>query len=469
MKKDALSAAAMVQEVQEGQKEAATAFCFMGTEVVEGTGVGIIITTGTATRMGQVGQMINNADQEESPLQRKLTALGVRLGIASIAISTLVLIVGLAANRGGDASDPQPLWLQMVLLAVSLTVAVVPEGLPACVTITLAVGMHHMVTKNALIKNLHSVETLGSASVICSDKTGTLTAGVMTMVRLWMNGEVFKTTQVGYNPQGKVLPLAARDDTDQALKADSPYALPLLTCLLGTNKNTLVQFNEKDDVWECTGNATERPLVVAAAKAGLDKAQVLQDYEAIHTNPFNSTRKRQSVVLQVKTKASPYGAATHIAVANGAPNVLLELCSHIAVPGPEGVRTEALTADTRAAVMAQVDAFSDEAFRVLATAYKVVEDPSQLDADEVESGLVLAGLVASIDPERAVGTRAHAPVLARAYTHACVCAARTRIRRDHPKIAQHTHSQNNTQHPHPPSRAWRSPSPRPGRRGLRCA
>jgi magnesium-transporting ATPase (P-type) len=224
LKGDALEEAlSALQETNKGEEKKEKSLdeeknmVFMGCQIVDGRGKGVVVKTGMATKMGEIQHMLNTADEKESPLEQKLDQLGNRLGIASITISCVVLIVGLTTNRGTHDGD-QPRWLQMILIAVSLTVAAVPEGLPACVTITLAIGMAAMAKRNAIIRQLHSVETLGSASVICSDKTGTLTAGKMTAVRVWFGWKLFRISGVGYDPNGVIAPAETNPDDKAAMQ-----------------------------------------------------------------------------------------------------------------------------------------------------------------------------------------------------------------------------------------------------------
>ena len=401
---------------KEKKKEAALTdpnMVYMGCAVMDGRGEGVVVKTGMDTKMGEVAHLLNTADKGESPLQGKLHALGIRLGLASIAISVVVFVVGVTTERGADPNSDQAIWLQMLLVAVSLTVAAVPESLPAAVTITLAIGMRNMVKKNALIRNLHSVETLGSASVVCSDKTGTLTAGAMTSVRLWYDKKVFRITGTGYNPKGFVLPEKVdpqRASESQVTEAandilNGPHTSILLAGALCSDAK--LQFDEKEDRWECVGNSSERPLVVAAAKVGIEMEEMNhRHYKRLKNNPFNSKRKMMSVLVENNSDPSSnysgdvfFNTAKRLAVVKGAPNIILNHCTHIS--RGENCAPENLTDKDREAVLAQIDRFSLQAFRVLACAYKPVDE--DLDDDSpaaLENGLVLCGLVASIDPER---------------------------------------------------------------------
>ncbi len=175
---------------------------FMGTMVAYGRGIGMVTSTGMSTELGQIATMLQEVENEETPLQKKLDNLGKTLGYACIAVCVLVFVTGMI--RAENLLDPE-LWVEQFMIAVSLAIAAVPEGLPAIVTISLALGMREMVNRHALIRRLSSVETLGSATVICTDKTGTLTQNEMTVTRLWVDEKFFEITGTGYATEGKFL------------------------------------------------------------------------------------------------------------------------------------------------------------------------------------------------------------------------------------------------------------------------
>jgi Ca2+-transporting ATPase len=380
---------------------------YLGCSIVEGTGEGVVIKTGMATKMGEIALLLKEADEEISPLHKKLHGLGVRLGLLSIFCSVLVFIIGVTTGRGSNPSDDKAVWLQMLLIAVSLTVAAVPEGLPSCVTITLAVGMRNMVKRNALIRNLHSVETLGSATVICTDKTGTLTAGAMTAVQLWFSWSAHKITGEGYNPNGNIVPIAT-EEGNQSLMSEhhertklGPQMLPLLVGLLCSNE-VKVELKE-GKTWEATGNMSERPLVIAAKKVGLEQDAINVQYARAKVNQFNSARKMMSTLVSTVTPL-PVLTSPWTACVKGAPNMVLEKCISIAETGPNNstaLSIRALTADDRERIMAQVDTYSEQAYRVLAVAYCQYAGRPGLDGpEELESNLIFAGLFAIWDPPR---------------------------------------------------------------------
>jgi Ca2+-transporting ATPase len=347
------------------------------------------------------------ADAGDSPLQQRLEALGNQLGIGALIVCGIVFVVGMIYGLEGEGEHKdQPLWLQMLLMSVSLAVAAVPEGLPAAVTITLALGLQDMVKKNALIRNLHSVETLGCCNVVCSDKTGTLTKGEMTMVRLFTNGKGYQITGSGFEPIGDVAPLEA---VGPAVKAQSDLLkaspqeyngvkLPLL--LAAACSNATVSFDEKKKRWIPIGNSSEVPMVVAAEKVGIKTPTIKACFgeERTKENPFNSERKMMSVLCPIRAAPAGVAPGSHIAIVKGAPNVLLQNCTSVQV---DGQTVRAKTQADEAALMKTVDAWSGDALRVLAVAYKVYKaEPANKSPAELEQGLTFCGLVASIDPAR---------------------------------------------------------------------
>lgn len=374
---------------------------YMGCAVQDGRGRGIVVKTGMQTKMGEIAHLMNTATKGASPLQEKLDKLGVKLGLASILVSLIVFVVGVTSGRGATEDNMSDRVLEMLLVAVSLTVAAVPEGLPACVTITLAVGMKEMVKKNALIRNLHSVETLGSASVICTDKTGTLTAGQMTAKQLWFNGRTFFITGAGFDPHGRVIPLEADRRNEAAVEAASKelaggrHELPILLSVLCSNAQ--LQYDDEKQVWDCVGNSSERPLVVAGEKVGFNKERLSKEYQRFAENPFNSARKMMSVLVGVKKENEHlFESGSHMSVVKGAPNVVLKNCNYVMTD--DGVKK--ISEDEKALILDQIDHFSSQALRVLAIAYGQNRSPDATGADDLEQDLVLSGLVASIDPER---------------------------------------------------------------------
>lgn len=376
---------------------------YMGCVVQDGRGRGLVLKTGMETKMGKIAELLNQAESGDSPLQMKLSIVGRNLGIASVLISVVVFCVGFFSDpkKGVDPNISDAPWNQLLLLAVSLTVAAVPEGLPVCVTISLAHGMRVMADKNALIKKLSCVETLGSASIICTDKTGTLTKGEMTAVRLWVWGKVWKITGAGFDPEGVIVPVDVTDNeySEAQQYRDKGNKAPYMRLLASATLCSNAEVAQKDGKWEATGNSSERPLVVASQKVGIVKAELDAQFPRLQENPFNSTRKMMSTLADASNPDGLYEeGVTAVALVKGAPNYILDQCAF--VEGAEGKLLE-MTAEMKKSVLDQVDAFSKQAFRVLAVAYKTFEEvPSDKTPGNLENNLVMCGLVAAIDPER---------------------------------------------------------------------
>jgi len=366
----------VIQEHEDGIHERLT-LLYKGSAVAQGTGKAIVVDTGMLTRMGDIVTMMNEVEDPKTPLQERLEDLGDILAIASISVSLIVFIIGVAAKRGLDPNSTQPAWLQMLLIAVSLTVAAVPEGLPVCVTIALAIGMSTMSEKQATVKNLKSVETLGSASVICSDKTGTLTKGEMTAVAFRTYAQEYKVSGLGYAPVGDVSP-----SWRGSVECAQFFAIAEFC-----NSAQLVQ---KNGEWIATGNLTERALLCLSRKANPE-----QQFKILKDNPFDSARKMASTVVDfVEGKSNPFGSA-RVTLVKGAPNIILQACTHIQI----GSNAEAITQAHIDAVTAQVDAYSEQSYRVLAHAYSNHTDTTLPDV-ELEKDLVYVGMAAIIDPPR---------------------------------------------------------------------
>ncbi len=348
---------------------------FMGTSIAAGTGQAVVVATAMQTELGHTAGLIAEAGAEEgTPLERKLEAFGRVLVWATLGI--VALLFGLGLLRG-----TQP--LELFMTSVSLAVAAVPEGLPAVVTVALALGVLRMSRRRALVRKLPAVETLGSTSIICTDKTGTLTVGEMTVRALYVAGQRYEVTGEGYGPDGEV-----RFDGQ---KAEGPHTAPLLelaTLILGCNNAHLV---EKDGTWQTVGDPTEGALLAAGAKAGGDRQRIEQELPKQFEFPFESDRKRSSVI-----RRKPDGKLR--ALVNGAPGSLLDLCTQIYTR--EGLRP--LTAQDRELILAETSAMAQQALRVLGSAWRDLDTalPAEPTADEVERALVFVGLSGMYDPPR---------------------------------------------------------------------
>ncbi len=366
---------------------------FMGNTVTYGRGKGVVTSTGMATQLGMIATMLQSVEKESTPLQQKLEQLGKTLGYAALVICALVFGVGWL--RGGDP-------LQMFLVAVSLAIAAVPEGLPAIVTISLALGMREMVRRHALIRRLASVETLGSATVICTDKTGTLTQNEMTVTRMWVDGQFFEITGIGYQPEGDFKLAGEKIDTRD-------YPGVLTTLWLGVlNNDAELDYDDQGNFIRMVGDPTEGSILVAAAKTGALPHRISRAYPREGEIPFDSTRKRMVTIHKIgeprASDISPFTEDTSkdlsVVAVKGAPDVVLDLCSFI--HPMDNTAPVPMDPARRAEILAANDALTRDALRVLALAYHIHHHPSsEAQPENLEKDLVFAGLVGMIDPARA--------------------------------------------------------------------
>ena len=348
---------------------------FMGTSVAAGTGQAVVVATAMETELGRIAGLIEEADAEKgTPLQRRLDSFSHIL--MWVALGIVALLVGLGLLRGIEP-------LELFMTSVALAVAAVPEGLPAVVTVALSVGILRMARRGALVRKLAAVETLGSTTVICTDKTGTLTLGEMTVRTLYVDGQTYEVTGEGYGPDGEV-----RFD---GKKAEAPHLVPLrelATVLLGCNNAHLV---EKDGTWNTVGDPTEGALLAAGAKAGGDRKRIEEELPKQHEIPFDSDRKRSAVI-----RRKPDGKLQ--VFINGAPGALLERCTSLYTS--TGIRP--LTVQDREHILAQTTAMAQKALRVLGSAWRDLEDTASHDLtpEAVERELVFIGLSGMYDPPR---------------------------------------------------------------------
>ena len=349
---------------------------FMGTIVVSGKGRALVTTTGLQTELGKIAALIHQeaqAEQEETPLQRRLEQLGHTLLWLSLSIVTVVFLLG--TFRGISL-------VTMLLTAVSLAVAAIPEGLPAVVTITLALGVTRMVQRHALIRRLPAVETLGSTTVICSDKTGTLTKNEMTVTTLYQGGEVYTVTGEGYAPVGEIQ--SSSDPTTPTLK---PGLMALLRASVLCNG---AELQSEASRWKIVGDPTEGALLVAAAKAGLSKSTMEQENPLLGEVPFDPERKKMTMVRRM--------ASGPVAFVKGAPDVLLRDCEAWLIPGGQA---EPLTDAIRQSIVATNQRLASQALRVLGVAMRPLDyTPDRYMAISLERGLIFLGLVGMKDPIR---------------------------------------------------------------------
>jgi Ca2+-transporting ATPase len=362
---------------------------FMGTVAVSGKGRALVTETGSATEIGKIAALVQQETQverEETPLQHRLEQLGWTL--LRLSLITILVVLLLGTMRG------EPLVL-MFLTAVSLAFAAIPEGLPAVVTITLALGVTRMVERHALIRRLPTVETLGSTTVICSDKTGTLTKNEMTVTRLFIGEDVLEVTGEGYLPVGEIHAANHHLSRGHHEGSPSPSVLPtppsvlreLLMAGLICNGASLKQDN---GIWQVVGDPTEGALLVVAAKIGLVQGDLQHEHTLLGEVPFDSERKQMTVVSR-----TPSGLKAFV---KGAPDVLLRNCTTWMTS--QGIVLP-LTEETRTHILAVNQQFASEALRVLGVAIRQLDRPPDLyTAVSLEHDLTFVGLFGMIDPVR---------------------------------------------------------------------
>ncbi|MGB3492043.1 MAG: cation-translocating P-type ATPase [Elainellaceae cyanobacterium] len=403
---------------------------FQGTDIAQGRGTAIVTNTGMATELGRIATLLQSVEVEPTPLQRRMTQLGNVLVSGSLIL--VALVVGLGVLQTG--------WSQfnsLLEVSLSMAVAVVPEGLPAVITVTLALGTQRMVRRHALIRKLPAVETLGSVTTICSDKTGTLTQNKMVVQAVRLNDAGFQVTGEGYSPEGEFF----RNDshflescslpTNHDL-SENPYDYPeLMLLLMGCLTCNDAALQRENGAWAVIGDPTEGALLPLAGKAGMNSVEwantVLREAEL----PFTSERKRMSVVVNDQkgwmretlpaldasdldasdlgasdldaSESGPENGNQYFMFTKGSPEMLLERCSQV----QQGDRPESLSAANRSRLLEQNDQMAAQGLRVLGFAYKSVNGvPHESDMEKAESDLIWLGLVGMLDAPRPEVARA---------------------------------------------------------------
>jgi P-type Ca2+ transporter type 2C len=367
---------------------------FSGTAVARGRGRAVVTATGMATEMGHVARLLGRTEEERTPLQREVELVGRTLGIAVVVIAAVVVAAILVTSDVNSASD----WVDVLLVGVSLAVAAVPEGLPAILSVVLALGVQRMARERAIVKKLSSVETLGSASVICSDKTGTLTRNEMTVTTVVTGSGEVAVTGTGYRPEGDVV-IDGRRLTDGG--RDAAVADEVRFVLGGGSLANDAVLRDDGGVWTVQGDPTEAAFLVAEAKLGVTEARRAR-FERVGEVPFTSERKLMSTLEADVEREGRIDVVT-----KGAPDVLLARCTHERIGG----EVQPLTDGRRAQIAADVERLADRALRTLAVAYRPLlgvepPPPSRSADDAVESWealereLVYLGMVGIIDPPR---------------------------------------------------------------------
>ncbi len=365
---------------------------YSGTLVTRGSGAGIVSATGAGTELGEIHRLVGAAETLDTPLTKKLAEFSNVLTVAILALAAATFGVGLL--RGQDA-------LEMSTAAIALAVGAIPEGLPAAVTITLAIGVSRMAHRRAVIRRLPAVETLGSTTVICTDKTGTLTENQMTVCTVWSAEQYFDVTGTGYAPVGSV------DDADGRpadVSSDEALRWTLRTGAACTDS----ALADRDGTWEIVGDPTEAAMLVAATKAGISADTVARDLPRVATIPFSSERQLMATLHRDPGASDP---RAHVVLVKGAVERVLARC--VGQMSPSG-DVRPLDRDR---VLRVADDLAGRGLRVLATAVRPVDLPATFEADQFEQAdlveeLVLTGLQAMLDPPR----RAARPAVAATHT-----------------------------------------------------
>lgn len=346
---------------------------YSSTIVTYGRGMGLVVETGHETEIGKIATSIATVGDEQTPLQRKLAKLSKTLGILVIVICAVVLGVGVLYKN-----DP----LEMFMTAISLAVAAVPEGLPAIVTIVLSIGMGKMAEKNAIVKKLLAVETLGTTTVICSDKTGTLTQNEMTVVKVFTDGQVYDVSGTGYSPEGDVT------KKEEKVTIEEDENLKILSSIAALTNDAKLQVKGQEA--SIIGDPTEGALLTFAEKAGNGLKELYNNFDRIEEIPFDSDRKMMTTFHdKIFENIASF--------TKGAPDVVLDRCSKILIDGKEVELDDKL----RKEVLDKNSEFARSALRCLGYAYRKHSDmPSEITSENIEKDMVFVGLTGMIDPSR---------------------------------------------------------------------
>jgi Ca2+-transporting ATPase len=347
---------------------------FTGTSVSYGRGKAVVTDTGVNTEFGKIAAELASVSQEKTPLEKRTEEIGKWLGIIAVSVCALVVTTSIIREAAVGRLD-LPFVLTMLMFAIALAVAAVPEALAAIVTGALAIGMREMAKRNALVRKMPAVETLGCATVICSDKTGTLTKGEMTVRRIFGTGKVIEVSGTGYAPEGSLNPVSNDSSLNLLLRGG-------ILC----NDASLFEGGGK---WSIKGDPTEAALVVLAAKAGLGQDETRQQFPRIGEFPFSSDRKRMSTIHQMEDGKKR-------AFMKGAPEVILERCSAL----QNGNDIVALDDTWRARILLANEEMAGNALRVLALAYSDLSETDAHGEDVIERNLVFMGLIGMMDPPR---------------------------------------------------------------------
>ncbi len=346
---------------------------WMSTNITGGRGRAVVVETGMQTQMGRIAGEVRSTGRESTPLQRRMHRLGIVLGVAGVVLAVGVFGLGLLRSYG---------VIEMAMFSVAVAVSAIPEGLPAVISVTLALGVRRMAAQNAIIRRMSAVETLGSTTVICSDKTGTITKNQMTVRMLWSGGRAFEVSGEGYQPEGEL-------KADRKVVEELPQSLERLL-QIGVLCNN-AKLKEREGRWTVEGNPSEGALLAVAIKADLDIEGLQRDMPRLAELPFSSESKYMA------TLHPGQGGSGRVVYIKGAPERILNFCSHVSQDG----KPVKLSEDLRREIVRVNEEFASNALRVMAGAYR--EAPrgrEKLEQADVEEDLTLAGLWGMIDPPR---------------------------------------------------------------------
>ena len=346
---------------------------FTGTVVVYGRAKAVATSTGMNTEFGKIAKMVQVTEEEQTPLEKRMASVGKWIGILSIGVCLLVALIGILEGRN---------ILTMIMWGISLAVAAVPEALPAIVTGALAVGMYRMAKVNTIVRRLPAVETLGCTSVICSDKTGTMTKGEMTVQRIYANDQAIKVSGVGYEPEGEFL----LEDKKIDPKDENLQTLLKIATLCNDAK---LEKETETERWIIKGDPTEGALVVAAAKAGLWKEELEKEAPRIGEIPFSSERKCMTTVHLASGEKK-------VAFMKGAPEIVLAKCTKIYAKG----KVRKITEEDRTEILKVTEAMAMQALRNLGFAFRELPEPIATFDEKVEKDMIFTGIMGMIDPPR---------------------------------------------------------------------
>ena len=352
---------------------------YMSTSVTAGRGRAVVTATGMNTELGRIAGQVRGTKREKTPLQKKIGRLGLYLGLVGIALAVMLFVIGMI--QGYDT-------VEILLFAVAAAVSAIPEGLPAVISVTLALGVQRMAKHNAIIRRLPAVETLGSTTVVCSDKTGTITKNEMTVTRIWAGGQTWEVTGQGYRPEGEF-----KRDGMPILPEDFGPALRRLM-EIGYYANN-ARLKERDGDWEIEGTPTEGALVAVSRKAGLDCGQMAKQKERLDEIPFSSDKKFMAALYPEEDRSILY--------VKGAPDRIITFCSGIFW----GREEKELNRDHRDQIARISDEFAARALRIIAGAYRIFPaGKTAIGEEDATEGLIFTGLWGIVDPPRPEAIRA---------------------------------------------------------------